>query len=358
MKDQNDALYQLCVMQYLPQIRDQPSQLRKTSTITAQSASSSQTLDRNSAVQQASIRLYRSLATYPNCSCHSPYLSLDAHSVMSGSNPASSAVVSFSLLLSAPREPIFLDVATSGPNPGTVTAQIQGGICVSLKAHSSTANPALLLDTFVLKAIQNTRPSFATNGVQLHQICRWSQEEFDQYNRFCVASHLGRAAQDFHKSPWFPLWNPTTIQFFKDLEKFPTPASWTPHLDLLAMAQNNNTAASPDTCKLDVLGRMLIELGGVDLESYAPMQADGGISKGLRALSGVAGIKYKRAVQQCFDIQASSPEETEKAIFEVLEQIAGLEAIAKEWYGGEFHTGEIPKMTIANNEGLSEPDAV
>lgn len=315
----------MCVLHFLP---DSGTRSMSKSKSTASTSNPSRLL----AKQNASRHLYQSLTTHHHCSYHSLYLSLETHSSkIDASSSTVSYIVSFSLLLSSPQEPILLQLVTPPPDSGTAATHISQGKCLSLATIPPSLPPDdLIMNTFVIKPIRCTQQPNVPVGVALHELCRWDHQKFNPENRLHVAARLGRAALDFHESPWFPLWKTTSIWFFQELEQLQNPASWTPYLHPTFDTNKLNTTDS-----LDDFVRMLIELGGVDLSMYDIMQADGGISKGLRVLSSFAGIKYKQVVEECFNVQFRSLEDSKNAVFEALNQIAGLESIAKEWFGGE-----------------------
>lgn len=75
------------------------------------------------------------------------------------------------------------------------------------------------------------------------------------------------------------------------------------------------------------LGKILIELGGVELNSRDLMQADGGVADALRDLTGIAGLRYKKAVELCFKGTVDDEE--------VLRKVVELEDFARKQYNGK-----------------------
>ena len=91
--------------------------------------------------------------------------------------------------------------------------------------------------------------------------------------------------------------------------------------------------------KLRTLDLILLELGGIDLDEYAPMEPDSGIKLALKQLTAIAGLLYKRAVQCCFqgcDRLPNNGTRKERDFEEVLEMIEDLERVGRETYRGMY----------------------
>ena len=183
------------------------------------------------------------------------------------------------------------------------------------------------MDSFILKTIPCKRGRFLTSGIQLKEVC----QELDNFDRHYLAALLAQSAQVFHSSPWFASWDTRSIQFFEDTATSKAKTLWRPHL-LPKFSQQVHTSN-----KLRILGLILLELGGIDLDEYAPMEPDSGIKLALKQLTHITGLPYKRAVQCCFqgcDRLPNNGTRKERDFEEVLEMIKDLERVGRETYRG------------------------